>query len=117
MSKIDIDKLVVSYIETMNNSLLKTKVNAIKSLLKNQGLEVKEGEIVEIQESFNIEQGKQYVCIKDYIIGGRYLPTSCLFTKGKVYHSIVNGYLINNEGKCYYIYDSDKERYFRPATE
>ena len=117
MAKIDIDKFICNLFATGALPEGSKERAYIENALQDCGLEYYGGEIVERQKSFWIEKDKLYICIKDYIIGGEPLPTSCLFTKGKIYHSRGNGYLIGNNGKSYYIYDSVKEEYFRPATE
>jgi len=79
---------------------------AFKKGLKDQGLEYKDGKIVSI---LKIETGKFYVC--NHSINGYES-----FTCGKIYKSLYDNALINDNGIEVKI-DENHLQYFRPATE
>lgn len=66
--KIDINQFICDLVNSIYiNENMK---NAIQNCLRNQGLECVDGNIVEMENNFKIENGKWYVCIKDYYAGG-----------------------------------------------
>ena len=84
MSKIDLDKLICSMHELSNEGYGVDKSDLVGLALRQQGLEIKDGEIQEIKETMCVPQvGEKYWCTKD----SPYEPT---FAEGKEY--TVTGY-------------------------
>lgn len=85
---------------------------AIELALTEQGFKFDGEHIVPLtQETFKIEKGKWYMCIKDYTEG-------CHFTCGKVYKCESYWSLLDDENTNVYFYVSiPYKEYFRPATE
>jgi len=114
-AKIDLYKFVRSlmerYYETHNIDCTTTEC-WLDKVLKDQGLEYKDGEIVEIEQEqpYNkplfFEKGKWYTCIAK--VDG--------FKVGHTYQSKMDGTVSNDSGAMY-MYHNDVNFIFRPATE
>lgn len=114
-TKIDLDKFVHSlmerYYEKIHIDPTTTKC-WLDSVLEDQGLEYKDGEIVEIEQEqpYNkplfFEKGKWYTCIAK--VNG--------FKVGHTYQSKMDGTVSNDSGAMY-MYHNDVNLIFRPATE
>lgn len=108
MAKIDLEKFICSLIEYYPAMPLR-----FKKALKEQGLEYKDGQIVEINqiEPFEIKAGHWYTCI---------VASLAFFAKNNVYYCSKDGYL-DQWGKCEtekpIFINGDPSKMFRPATE
>ena len=114
-AKIDLDKFVRSLMERYYEKIHIDPTTTrcwLDRVLKDQGLEYKDGEIVEIEQEqpYNkplfFEQGKWYTCIAK--VDG--------FKVGHNYQSKMNGTVSNDSGAMY-MYHNDVNLIFRPATE
>lgn len=114
-AKIDLEKFICSlmerYYEKIHIDPTTTKC-WLDSVLEDQGLEYKDGEIVEIEQEqpYNkplfFEKGKWYTCIAK--VDG--------FKVGHTYQSKMDG-IVSNDSGAMYMYHNDANFIFRPATE
>ena len=104
MNKIDNDKLLESMIKVIDTA------DSIKAALKDQGLEVKDGKVVNIINKPTTEDGKWFVCIKDYEA-----TINCHFKKGKVY--LVEGHFLHCDNGLCVKFDSWAQERFRLAKK
>ena len=73
MAKINIDKLVVSLLN--GQDLTKSEKKVLHYALQDQGLRIKDGEIVSIEPGYKIETGRWFICtesIHGFIEGNPY---------------------------------------------
>lgn len=128
MSKIDIDKFVASILGKTESDFFSLDSDDIRNALADQGLDCKDGKIVELTHSvtkisgqdtiltskkLKIEKGKWYVCYSnDSIYGGEKLR----YTIGKAYYCYNDDMLANDYGLAA-SWAIHAEHYFRLANE
>ncbi|MBQ7430690.1 MAG: hypothetical protein IJV29_13590 [Butyrivibrio sp.] len=134
MAKIDLEKWICSMIECFPDFKERGKIPCMyEQALKDQGLEYKNGQIVEtkyyctgvgtpkeaegvlkemIHKPLEIKAGQWYMCVKDYQFAEH---DDVTFKKGDVYKSERDGFITASDGGKWPF--GDAKDYFRPATE
>ena len=90
-AKIDLEKFICSMLQYAEDNCEETMLDYLHSALQDQGLEYKDGEIVEIahEPEFKLEIGKWYKCILTPVVHKH-------FTVGKVYECELEGCLADD---------------------
>ena len=111
-AKIDLERFICSMLNDSKTNAGYVHTKSIERALKEQGMEYKDGEIVEIEQEqpYNkplfFEKGKWYTCIAK--VDG--------FKVGHIYQSKMDGTVSNDDGAMYG-YHNDANLIFRPATD